>query len=146
MRLIKGLFDMMDFILPNAYKFKYPCLIIHGNGDIIHNYQDSIRFYNKISRYFFPSLNYFLTFSKKSEDKKLRIFQDGLHDIHQDCDSDLLKQIISEWLTTKINASPKKLGDLPSLRLGVSQRLIPKRFRMLLSILIVMLYFFLLKR
>lgn len=75
-------------------RFKYPCLIIHGNGDIIHNYQDSIRFYNKIS----------------SEDKKLRIFQDGLHDIHQDSDSDLLKEIISEWLTSKISASPKKLG------------------------------------
>lgn len=129
MRLIKGLFDMMDFILPNAYKFKYPCLIIHGNGDIIHNYQDSIRFYNKIS----------------SEDKKLRIFQDGLHDIHLDVDNDLLKEITSEWLTSKITASPKRLGDLPSLRLGVSQKLIPKRFRMLLSILIIMLYFFLLK-
>lgn len=73
MKLIKGLFDMMDFILPNAYKylliyyfvinnsrFKYPCLVIHGNCDIINNYEDSVKFYNKISRYvlFFLSTNH----------------------------------------------------------------------------------------
>jgi len=45
-----------------------------------------------------------------SEDKKLRIFQDGLHDIHQDCDSNLLKDIISQWLTEKMSNAPKKLG------------------------------------
>jgi len=129
MRLIKGLFDMMDFILPNAYKFRYPVLVIHGNGDILHNYEDSIRFYNKVA----------------SEHKRLRIFQDGLHDIHKDNDKDLLKEIISDWLFERMASSPKKLGDFPSLKVGVSKKLIPKKFRMILSLLIIALYFFLLK-
>ena len=68
--------------------------MIHGDCDVIHNYQGSIRFYNKIS----------------SEDKTLRIFQDGLHDIHQDSDSDLMKHILSDWLTERIRVNPKKLG------------------------------------
>jgi len=129
MRLIKGLFDMIDFTLPNAYKFRYPVLVIHGNGDILHNYEDSIRFYNKVA----------------SEHKRLRIFQDGLHDIHKDNDKDLLKEIISDWLFERMASSPKKLGDVPSLKVGVSKKLIPKKFRMILSLLIIALYFFLLK-
>jgi len=46
-----------------------------------------------------------------SETKKLRIFQDGLHDIHKDNDSDLFKKIIHEWLSERLTSSPKKLGN-----------------------------------
>lgn len=81
-----------------------------------------------------------------SEDKTLKIFQDGLHDLEHDVNSDLLKQISLSWLNERVETSPRKLGDFPCLKLGVSKRLIPKKFRMLLSILVVVLYFFFLKR
>lgn len=38
------------------------------------------------------------------------------------------------------------LGDFPSLKLGVSKRLVPKKFRMGLWLLLAALYFFLLKK
>ena len=76
----------------------------------------------------------------------MRIFQDGLHDLHKDSDKDLLKEIMSDWLIERLASSPKKLGDFPSLKVGVSKKLIPKKFRMILSLLIIGLYFFLLKR
>jgi len=60
----------------------------------------------------YPGKEFILFFYKNhSESKKLRIFQDGLHDIHKDNDSDLFKKIISEWLTERLNSSPKKLGN-----------------------------------
>ena len=37
------------------------------------------------------------------------------------------------------------LGDFPSLKLGVSKKIIPKKFRMILSLLVVALYFYFLK-
>lgn len=40
-----------EFVLPNAYKFDFPCLIIHGMKDMVTSHEDSIAFYNKCSRY-----------------------------------------------------------------------------------------------
>ena len=55
--------------------------MIHGAKDVITNPQDSIRFYRKIA----------------SEDKNIKVFDEGYHQLHDDNESLNLQKYICEW-------------------------------------------------
>jgi len=74
--MAKGILEMIDYVGSQSYKFKYPCLVIHGYKDSVTSCDESVRFFNKIS----------------SEDKLLKIFPDGYHELHHDRDKESLKK------------------------------------------------------
>jgi alpha-beta hydrolase superfamily lysophospholipase len=129
MKMAKSLIEMIDYIVPSAHKFKYPCLIIHGFKDSVTPCDDSVRFYNKIS----------------SEEKTLKIFPDGYHELHHDRDKESLKTMISDWMLKRIDDHPKKIGQIHSLKYGIKKNKY-QTLKLLLGILLTALYFIILKR
>jgi len=129
LKMAKNLLEMVDYILPNAYKFKYPCLVIHGYDDTVTNCDDSVRFYHRIS----------------SEDKLLKIFADGYHELHNDKDKEKLKALIAEWMLKRVNPSTKKIGSIATLKLGLKLNKYLK-IKIIISIILTILYFVFLKK
>lgn len=50
MNMAKNIIEGTDYVLPNAFKFAFPCIILHGQKDMVTNHFDSIAFFNKCSR------------------------------------------------------------------------------------------------
>lgn len=46
MNMAKSIVEGTQYLLPNAYKFSFPLLIMHGELDTVTNHKDSIAFYN----------------------------------------------------------------------------------------------------
>ena len=46
MNMAKSIVESTQYLLPNAYKFSFPLLIMHGELDTVTNHKDSIAFYN----------------------------------------------------------------------------------------------------
>jgi hypothetical protein len=44
--MAKNILEGTQFVIPNAKKFAFPCLIVHGEKDMVTNYHDSVVFYN----------------------------------------------------------------------------------------------------
>jgi len=58
--MAKNIIERTDCILPNAFKFASPCIILHGQGDMVTNNFDSIEFFNKFSRLVLEKMLIFL--------------------------------------------------------------------------------------
>jgi len=130
MTLARTLVDIIEYSVPNAHQFTYPCLIIHGNADTVTNCSDSVRFYKKVI----------------SEDKTLKIFDGGYHELQYDTEKELLKKIMSDWLLERANKSPRNFSDMPPLKVGLPKRTLSQKLKILVLILLAVFYFVYLKR
>lgn len=65
LHMAKSIYEGVDYIRANAYKFSYPLYIFHGKKDIVTDHYESILFFNKCA----------------SLDKTLKLFPDGYHEL-----------------------------------------------------------------
>jgi alpha-beta hydrolase superfamily lysophospholipase len=126
-RNVKSILEMIEFVVPNASKFKYPVLIVHGNNDTVTNYRASVKLFKGIV----------------GQEKQLEIFEDGFHELHLDDDREKLKLMVLEWMQKRLEKSPKNLGEFNSLRVGLKDN--NKYKKMILTALLVIVYFGFLK-
>lgn len=88
--LIRELLIEAARTVQNAEKMKVPLFIAHGEADTITDHRFSIDFVRR-------------AFSK---DKVIRIFPDGLHEIHNDKDAKKMLTEISQWISKRAEGIP----------------------------------------
>jgi Lysophospholipase len=79
---IKGARQIMD----TASSYRYPCLILHGGGDLIVNPDASRYFYEHIS----------------SKDKQLKIYDGLFHEILNEPEKDTVLEDIHQWIEARV--------------------------------------------
>jgi alpha-beta hydrolase superfamily lysophospholipase len=79
---IKGARQIMD----KASGYRYPCLILHGGGDLIVNPDASRYFYEHIS----------------SKDKQLKIYDGLFHEILNEPEKDMVLEDIHQWIEARV--------------------------------------------
>jgi alpha-beta hydrolase superfamily lysophospholipase len=126
-RNVKAILEMIEFNVPNASKFKYPCLIVHGNNDTVTNYRASVKLFKGIV----------------GQEKQLEIFEDGFHELHLDDDREKLKLMVLEWMQKRLENSPKNLGEFNTLKVGLKDN--NKYKKMILTAILMIVYFGFLK-
>ena len=77
----------IDRVQSNAAKLDVPLLMFHGEADQIIPMQGSLQFFDKIS----------------FADKKLKIYQGGFHEPHNDLQKQEVFQDIEQWLSEQLN-------------------------------------------
>ena len=77
---------LMKFVQENAAQFSSPILLIHGDADRLTNYKGSQLLYEKAS----------------SQDKTLKIFPGGYHELLNDLDKDEATAIILNWILERV--------------------------------------------
>lgn len=86
--LVKG----VDWIKDNIERYRYPCLITHGEKDKIVPKEIAMYLYNSIS----------------SEDKEIKIYDDLFHEILNEREKDKILSDIINWLYKKRNETLTK--------------------------------------
>ncbi|CAK82046.1 unnamed protein product (macronuclear) [Paramecium tetraurelia] len=81
-----------------SHLFNKPLLILHGKQDAVTNYHDSV--------YFFESC--------KSQEKALKLFENGYHELQHDEECDELMSITLDWLQRRLD-NAKILGNVPTV-------------------------------
>jgi len=127
LKLVKALVELVEFNISHASRFNYPCLIVHGNADIITDYKASVKFYKRIS----------------SEHKELKVVEDGMHEIHHDINKEELKIYMLQWLKKRLEKNPRNIGDFNTLRKGLKRE--DKYTKTLWGFIIIFIYSYLLK-
>lgn len=85
-RTATEVFNMMKYIQEKASEFDQPVLLLHGTSDTLTNPEGSKLLFKK----------------SNSIDKTLRLIPGGYHELINDTDSELVLQIIVNWLKEKI--------------------------------------------
>lgn len=81
------LYQLMQTIQQEARGFSLPVLIIHGDADRLTNPNGSREFFEKIS----------------SEDKTLKIFPGGYHELLNDLDQEKALAVLSDWVRERMD-------------------------------------------
>uniref|UniRef100_A0A0G4HJ30 Serine aminopeptidase S33 domain-containing protein n=1 Tax=Chromera velia CCMP2878 TaxID=1169474 RepID=A0A0G4HJ30_9ALVE len=77
-------------VMARAGEFKYPCLIFHGDKDLLTCPTGSEEFYENIS----------------SSDKTLKIFEGAFHEVHNDLCRLEMFDLVSKWMTARASSAP----------------------------------------
>lgn len=77
---------LMKYVQGNAEKFSSPVLLIHGDADRLTNVKGSQLLYEKAS----------------SQDKTLKIFPGGYHELLNDLDREQVSELILNWILVRI--------------------------------------------
>ena len=80
------LYQMMQYIQNEAASFELPLLLIHGDADRLTNPKGSELFFGKA----------------KSEDKSLRFFPGGYHELINDSDREVVMDLIADWVGKRL--------------------------------------------
>lgn len=85
-RTATEIFNMMKYIQEKASEFDQPVLLLHGTSDTLTNPEGSKLLFKK----------------SNSIDKTLRLIPGGYHELINDTDSELVMEILVNWLKEKI--------------------------------------------
>ena len=77
---------LMKYVQGNAAQFSSPVLLIHGDADRLTNYKGSQLLYEKAS----------------SQDKTLKVFPGGYHELLNDLDKDEATALILNWILERV--------------------------------------------
>jgi alpha-beta hydrolase superfamily lysophospholipase len=80
------LYKQMKYVQENAGQFDLPLLIIHGDADRLTNPQGSELLFSLAN----------------SEDKTLKVFQGGYHELINDLDKEEAMDLITDWINQRI--------------------------------------------
>ena len=85
--LIRELFKGAVFVKENINDFKYDTLILHGKGDKLINYKDSINVFTNIS----------------SKNKKIILYNELYHEILNEKQNKVIYEDILKWIDKILN-------------------------------------------
>ncbi|CAK83537.1 unnamed protein product (macronuclear) [Paramecium tetraurelia] len=89
--MAKSILETLNYMESKVQTFKYPILILHGKQDAVSSYHESVRFYEKCG----------------SQDKSIKLFENGYHELQHDFEFIEMKQIIIDWCSIRLqNAGP----------------------------------------
>ncbi|EGR30944.1 hypothetical protein IMG5_120760, partial [Ichthyophthirius multifiliis] len=120
MNMAKNILEGIEYVIPNAFKFQFPCIIIHGQKDMVTNHHDSIAFYNKCSRFFFLFFLYFFNINEISIDKTLKLFENGYHELQHDDEFEELIECIICWINQRYT-NAKNFGLIGQIKCGLKR-------------------------
>ncbi|KAL4488335.1 hypothetical protein ABPG72_019185 [Tetrahymena utriculariae] len=123
MNMAKSILEGTEYVLPNAFKFSFPCLVIHGQKDMVTNHYDSIAFYNKCS----------------SKDKTLKLFENGYHEMQHDEECDELIETVKDWILKRADRA-KPLGLITKLKCGLESKKQGSKIKKFIIFLIIVVY------
>jgi alpha-beta hydrolase superfamily lysophospholipase len=81
----KTVLEISDMVWSRVDQWSVPTLVIHGDKDLSTNHLNSIRLFEQIP----------------AQDKKLRIYEGGYHELLNDLDKALVERELFEWLESK---------------------------------------------
>ncbi|EAR96376.2 alpha/beta fold hydrolase (macronuclear) [Tetrahymena thermophila SB210] len=90
-KMAKSMLWAIEMIQQQAKEFKFPIFVMHGNSDFVTNHLDSINFYENCS----------------SNDKKIKLFEGGYHQMQHDHQVGEIQKLIVEWMDERVPHSVK---------------------------------------
>ncbi|CAD8171470.1 unnamed protein product [Paramecium octaurelia] len=103
--MAKSILETLNYMESKVQTFKYPILILHGKQDAVSSYHESVRFYEKCG----------------SQDKSIKLFENGYHELQHDFEFIEMKQIIIEWCSLRLQKA-EPFGILLQSRLNYEQQ------------------------
>ncbi|CAD8176051.1 unnamed protein product [Paramecium pentaurelia] len=103
--MAKSILETLNYMESKVQTFKYPIIILHGKQDAVSSYHESVRFYEKCG----------------SQDKSIKLFENGYHELQHDFEFVEMKQIIIDWCSIRLQKA-EPFGILLQSRLNYEQQ------------------------